>query len=246
MALSDGATSAKFAREAAIATVNGIIQYFEEHTLREFLCLGEEIQKRILLDYIIKCLIILAKKSGCSDPREFSATMLFFVSDEKNIICGHVGDGAIFITDRANKIILVSGPENENGISNKTFFPVSLNAIDHFRVNQINIQETSASQALMTSDGAFLMFYNRGNHDPANTAKEILGYVNTGVVSSNNDLKDALTQMAEVPSERLDDWSILIYSQKKLHSESCLKQVSMLTEELQKVSIIKKDKADEN
>lgn len=236
MALSDGATSAKFAREAAAATVNGIIQYFEEHTLEEFLCFDEEIRKRTLLDYIIKCLIVLAKKSGCSDSREFSATMLFLVSDEKNIICGHIGDGAIFITDEANKIIFVSGPENVDGFSNRTFFPVSLNAIDHFRVNQINIQETSASQALMTSDGAFLMFYNRGNHNPSNTAKEILGYVNTGIVSSNNDLKDALTQMAEVPSERLDDWSILIYSQKQLHSDSCLNQVSMLAEELQKAS----------
>ena len=49
MALSDGATSAKYAQEAARTTVSSIIQYFENHTLQEALRVRVEERKTTIL-----------------------------------------------------------------------------------------------------------------------------------------------------------------------------------------------------
>lgn len=234
MALSDGATSAKYAQEAARITVNSIIQYFEEHTLRDFLCNNIEDQKKLILECILKNLLSLAKEVDCLDSREFSATLLFFVSDGNDYIICHLGDGAIFLANESNDIIFYSEPENANNVSNRTFFCVSLDAIDHLRITHFNYTEVPMTQVLMTSDGVYLMFYNRGNLNPSATAKELLSYVDSDTISTDRDLQIVLSQMAEVASERLDDWSMIIYTQTKNRTESNLIQVSMLSEELEK------------
>ncbi len=235
MALSDGATSAKYAKEAAETTVNAIINYFEDNKLEDFLLNNHEEQKNIIIAYILRRLIALAKDVGCSNPREFSATMLFLVSNGKKIIIGHLGDGAIFLANPDNEILFTSAPDNMNGISNRTYFAVSADAIDHFRIVQLDLDEINVSQALMTSDGAYLMFYNRGNHDSSKTASELLSYANSEIITTNEDLRAVLQQMAEVASERLDDWSIIICNQKQKRGDYNVEPISMLSEELEKM-----------
>lgn len=235
MALSDGATSARYAREAAGATVKGIIQYFEEHTLEDFLALDPEEQKQTILSHVLHCLVLQARESGCSDPREFSATMLFLVNDGRKVICGHLGDGAVFLADSDNNIVYTSAPDNVEGSSTRTYFTVTADAAQHLRITELDVSADKVSQALMTSDGAYLMFYNRGGRDPSRTAGELLSYVNSGEITSNEDLRDAISQMAEIASERLDDWSVIICSDREEPSAAAKPEpVSMLAEELEK------------
>ena len=235
MALSDGATSAKYAQEAARTTVSSIIQYFENHTLKEFLNFSVEERKKTVLYCVLKKLAELAKEVGCADARQFSATMLFIVLDAENTVCCHLGDGAIFLADSNDNIVFFSEPENMDGITNRTFFSVSADAIDHIRMEQFENSVTSVSQALLTSDGAYLMLYNRGDHDPSVTVKELLSYINTDVITTNEDFQSVLSQMAEVASESMDDWSMIICSINKKRIDSELKPVSMLSEELEKI-----------
>lgn len=78
------------------------------------------------------------------------------------------------------------------------------------------------------------MFYNRGNRNALSTAKELLSYTKDGLISNDDDLCNVLNQMAEVPSERLDDWSVLIFDADQKRYESALEIVSMLSQENEK------------
>lgn len=237
MALSDGATSARYAGEAAKVTVESVINYFSGHTLNEFLMCDRAEQKETILNYILNGLRTYAKQVGCPDLREFSATLLFLVYDKTNMLTCHLGDGAIFLANSDNDIVFVSKPDNENVLSNQTFFIVSGDSAEHIRMNQFKISETGIIRALMTSDGAYLMFYNRGNLDASSTAKELLSYAKDKLISNDADLCNALNQMAEVPSERLDDWSVLIFDVDQRKNDSTLEIVSMLSEENEKIKM---------
>ncbi len=236
MALSDGATSAKYAKEAAKVTVESVIDYFSRHTLNEYLMCDQTEQKETILNHILNGLITFAKQVGCSDSREFSATLLFLINDGTNLLTCHLGDGAIFLANSNNDIVFVSGPDNINGFSNRTFFIVSKDAIEHIRIDQFEIAEIDIIRALMTSDGAYLMFYNRGNLNASSTAKELLSYTKDKLISNDDDLCRTLNQMAEIPSERLDDWSILIFDANQKKNNSTLEIVSMLSEEMKRIS----------
>lgn len=234
MALSDGATSARYAREAAQVTVESVINFFSGHSLKEFLMSGRTEQKEAILDHILNALITCAKQVHCSDYREFSATLLFLIYDGKNLVTCHLGDGAIFLANSRNDIVFVSEPDHMNGYANRTFFTVSREAAEHMRIDWFDLAETGIIRALMMSDGAYLMFYNRGNRNALSTAKELLSYTKDGLISNDDDLCNVLNQMAEVPSERLDDWSVLIFDADQKRYESALEIVSMLSQENEK------------
>ncbi len=234
MALSDGATSARFAKEAAKVTVESVINFFTGHTLSEFLMCGRTEQKEKVLNHILNALIICAKQVHCSDYREFSATLLFLIHDGTNLVTCHLGDGAIFLANSSNDIVFVSEPDQMNGYANRTFFAVSRDAIEHIRIDWFDLADTDIIRALMMSDGAYLMFYNRGNRNASSTAKELLSYTKDRLISNNDDLCNTLNQMAEVPSERFDDWSVLIYDADQKKYESVLEIVSMLSQENEK------------
>lgn len=236
MALSDGATSAKYALEAARITVARIISLFEELSLDEYKLKSEEDQKSMVIDHIVAGLRDYAEKAGCTDMREFSATALFLIRDEYNLLLFHLGDGAAFVADQKDTIIYVSEPENIGGSANRTYFSVSASADEHARIIWFNIHDMNISRTLITSDGAYLMFYNRGNRDVSLTVKELFTYIRSGMITTNEEFRQVLNQMAEVPSERLDDWSIMISDCGQNGESSEIEMISMLSEENMKRS----------
>lgn len=234
LALSDGASSAEYAEQSAWENVWAVLDYFGEISLSNYVTLTKKEKKKDILHACMNRLKQLSKRVGCADPIEFSATLQFCVSDRKWMIIGHLGDGAIFCFDRDGYLLFSS--EQENIIEeNKTYFTVSDNAQEHLRLHTFSLDKMPIDTVLMASDGVCFMFENRGNGYSAQTAEEIVGYVKQKIIQTNTDLAEILDQMAEVPIERSDDWSVLIWSRTmKLLEEEKPTVVSMLGEEKNK------------
>lgn len=242
LALSDGASSAAYAEQAAWENVWAVLDYFAEVSLSYYVTLTRKEKKKAILHACLKRLTRLSKRVKCSDPVEFSATLQFCVSDRKWLLIGHLGDGAIFCFDRYGCLLYCS--EQENVIEkNQTYFTISDNAQEHLRLHTFSLEKMPIDTVLMASDGVCLMFENRGNGVAAQTAEEIVGYVQQQIIQSNADLAEILNQMAEVPIERSDDWSVLIWSRTmKLLEEEKPTVISMLREEKNKY----KEKTNDN
>lgn len=234
VALSDGAGSAKYAETAAKNTVRAIIDYFSKISLKQYLGFSEREQKEEIISCVLIELKKAAKKKQCSNLREFSSTLLFCVGDCERMIFFHLGDGAILATDEACNPVYYSDPDNVEGSLTRTYFCVSHHAVEHSRI--ASFSSLAVHRVLMTSDGAYEMFQNRGDGDACQTMLEILSYHRNHIISTVPDFADILNQMAEIPSERFDDWSIaLIWN----HAVNRLQEVvitSMLDEEKEKYS----------
>lgn len=234
LALSDGASSADYAQASAEVTVSSLVEYFSNVSLSEFLSRSTDCQVREILNYLQNQIRGLSKEKECTDLRQFSSTVLLAVSDREDVLIFHLGDGEIFLLDTEGNICFVSGPDNAPGTSNVTYFSVSNDAEEHARLSVFSIREMRLESILMMSDGPEMMFYNRGIKRTDRTAAEILGYVRDGIIKSNEDLADILDQMAEIPAERMDDWSMIISDFRSAHVYKEPVVVSMLEEEHQK------------
>ena len=69
----------------------------------------------------------------------------------------------------------------------------------------------SKAQAIIMSDGVCPMFISRSG-SIARTAVELLEHIRTDALCTNEDLADALDQMVRLPVERMDDWSVGVWS----------------------------------
>ena len=206
MALADGAGQAKYAEDAAIRTVQSVRAFFRETPLSEFLKLDEYERKTVLLGAIRRKLMENLDFQN-SDAPEFSATLIFAVMDAETVLFGHLGDGAAYAADMNGELIFASEPDR--GAESRTWFSVSWDAEAHFRMETRPAREI-VNIALL-SDGPYAMFRNRGGGDASKTALELMGYAREGHIINSDDLKSALDQMAEIPSERMDDWSVILY-----------------------------------
>lgn len=233
MALSDGASSAKHAETAAHANVEAILRLFDNISLDDFIRKDADTQSAAILTACREMIRERAKAIRSSSARDYAATLLFAVFDGKNMLTGHLGDGAIFAMDANGRLAFSSDPDNYEEQSNRTYFTVSSDAEEHLR---LNLHEASDLVGLvMTSDGAYTMFRNRGGGDAANTALELMRYAAEGEMRCHADLADILNQMAEVPMERLDDWSVLIWDRRAAPRNEVVPKISsMLAEETAK------------
>jgi serine/threonine protein phosphatase PrpC len=134
LGLSDGAGSAKYAKEASTSNVNAIIRFFSKNSVEDFIELEKEEQINQILSYCFNELSESAKAIGDLNVREYSATLLFTVIKENTIIYGHIGDGAIYAVDKEYKCCYFSEPENKDS-SRKTYFTVSQNASEHLYID---------------------------------------------------------------------------------------------------------------
>ena len=223
-----------YAKAAAEVTVSSLIEYFENVRLSEFLKRNPDRQTCDLVGYLQRAIIALSKQLHCADLRQFSATVLLTVCDGEDVLIFHLGDGTIFLQDIEGHICYVSEPENVSGMLNATYFSVSSDAADHARICFFKVRGMQIGSVLMMSDGPYLMFYNRGMRQPDRTAAEILGYVRDGIINSNEDLADIMNQMAEVPGERMDDWSVIVSDFQPSGESSEPRIISMLEEEREK------------
>ena len=241
MALSDGAGSARFAKQAAWENVYAVLEYFEAVPLSVFLSLEEEQKKKDILDACRNRLCQFGGKEYRDYPLEFSATLLFYVYDGKHFVTGQLGDGAMFIFDRYCKCLFCSESVSMNGEKWQVYFTSSSEADSFMQIHVFDVEKMPVDKVLMASDGACLMFENRGGGMAAETAKEIVQFVRKGEIRSNTELADVLNQMAEVSSERLDDWSVLVWSGSTEFKKEKLRMISMLKEENEKYTKIGKE-----
>lgn len=233
LALADGASSAQYAREAAIANTGAVVSLFSRITLERFQKHDAERQAEDIITACHRQIKRFAKQVGCTDFKQFSATLLFAVFSKNSVLVGHLGDGAIYGTDDNGKIDFCSDPENIAGVSTRTRFTVSKNAKEYLRL--YSIEPKHCRNLVMTSDGAYSMFLGRGGMKAEVTAEELMGYMRDGGIATHTDLADVLNQMAEIPSERMDDWSVLMWDQNQEKTlEVRLEPVSMYQEEVHK------------
>ena len=231
MALSDGAGSAEFAKEAAELTVRSVTDFFLSASLSEFLTQEESKRKADILRAVRDALESHPSYRS-ENAGAFSATLLFAVMEGENFLFGHLGDGAVYAADNAGELAYESEPER--GVEGETYFTVSPQAARHLRLDTRKAEEISG--AVLLSDGPYLMFRNRGGGMARETAKELLDYAREGRLTKQEELRDALNQMAEYPGERLDDWSVLLFmrNQEGNLDASEPEAVSMLEEENKK------------
>lgn len=208
--LSDGAGSARYAAEAAQATVEAVLDHFSAVPLT-----AEEPLETLRASVLRTCrerLMDLWEQLGEPDIRHLSATLLFAVSSRERMLLGHLGDGMLTVLDRSGAILLDSPPEHRDGQANATYFVISPWGRQHLRLYSLDLSASPVDFLVMTSDGSWDMFKNRGSGDPVATVREFQQYVNEMDIASNADLADVLNQMAEVAVERMDDWSVLMWS----------------------------------
>lgn len=233
LALSDGASSAAYAQQAAVENCRGLCAYFEEHSLEDFLALDEPAQKRAIVDAC--CCTLLEFLAGLELPEranraDLAATLLFVVMDERHILIGHLGDGGIFCVDDG-KMVYASAPDNRNGVSNRTYFTVSPDADRHLRLHTLDRTQTPVRNILLTSDGAYHAlkeYYGSAE----STVLEMIELVKKGEVADAAGLRSVLSQIALAPIQRMDDWSVLLVDmQQPVPPQEPVEPVSMLREE---------------
>lgn len=234
LALSDGASSARYAQQAARACVAAVLSLFDSVPLSAFLALEATEQKRRILAACCEALTQLPGYAETDDFSDYASTLLFCVRDAENLLIGHIGDGMAFAADGEGENLFTSEPENAEELSNRTFFVTSSDSLAHLRLNVIDLHQSTAPCVLLVSDGPYAMLQGRSGGFPQKTAQELLSYVRDGGVSTNEQLADVLRQMAELPCERLDDWAVLILSSADAAQEELPQAVSMLAEEEEK------------
>lgn len=231
-ALSDGAGSAKYAEQASKLTLASVVNLFSEMPLGAFISLPEHNQKVMVIECVLKDIISNAKDNGCSDLSQYSATLLFAVWNDSDIVFFHIGDGSIIVTSKSNDILYLSSPDNIENNSYRTHFCVSTDA--HLYVDLKCLSLSDFSNVLMTSDGAYSMLSNRSDGCPELSMIELISYHQNNNISTNEEFADVLNQMAESPSERFDDWSIIMLKKDVLSYQGEIKTISMLEEEKRK------------
>lgn len=229
--LSDGASHAAYAAVAAQETVTAVLDYFTQFSLG-----GSDFVPQDFVDFCRARLLLKQESLGMPAIQHLSATLVFAVISEKYILIGHLGDGTIIALSPDGDTILHSQPEAHPEIPNGTYFVISPQAPEHLRFYCYDRREQPVDLLLLSSDGPYEMLCNRGNGNPVATARELQHYIRDCGLRTQEDLADVLNQMAEVPVERFDDWSLLIWSN-ALHpdqsSESPILH-SMYQEEMEK------------
>lgn len=207
-AVADGASSASFAEEAAGANVAAVLDYFETKGLDYFLRLEPEERSREILEACRRELYLVRERLG-TDWMQLSATLLFFVCDGERWAAGHLGDGVLLVQSRDGEGLLYSEPENA-GRKSATYFTVLPDAAEHLRIHAGSPDRTPG-RVLLMSDGPCNMFHTRSG-SIRETAEELLSYVRPDGIATAEDLADALDQMTVYAFDRMDDWSVVLWS----------------------------------
>lgn len=201
--LSDGASGSRFAREAAQANVDAVIDYFREHTARWFRGLTPREGARSITMYCLQRLRQQAVVLGGCAGGDLCATLQFALWDGEILTLGHLGDGFAMAVDAKGQTDRLCMPERRAG--QRMWFTVQQDAPDH-----LQLHHCEADSFLLTSDGAcgMLLGWSEGREEHA--AGILIDLVRRGEIETAEDLASFLNAMAAQPGDRLDDWSFLI------------------------------------
>ena len=168
LSLCDGAGSCAHAEEAASRISEWVISYVAEHFEELYEDFSQD-RKKALVEEGQRNLA----EAG-SLLKEYGCTLLFFAAAEDGRwICGHIGDGVMFMTDE-NGTEVLSKPEN--GLyKNETFFLSGADAAEHLRI-QTGKAETDTA-VLLSSDGCQDALYNWDLKQAAPAVTRINGWL---------------------------------------------------------------------
>ena len=206
LALSDGCSSAKYAEAAADANVDTVLRLFSRLSLREFL--RREDRAAGVIDPILAAMKRKYGKRFTETPSDFSATLLFAVTDGEDLLIGHLGDGNALCVREDGSSAFYS-PEDNAGSADRTFFTVSPGAKDRLRLTALPMRDVR--NVLLYSDGPQKMLWYRGDRDIEKAALELTDKVREGAIADCRTLSDTLAEMtADAMYQLMDDWSVLL------------------------------------
>ena len=218
LALSDGCSSAKYAEAAADANVDTVLRLFSGVPLRDFLR-----RDMTAADVIDPILAAMKKKYGkrfTEAPAEFSATLLFAVTDGSDLLIGHLGDGNALCVKKDGTTAFYS-PEDNDGAANRTFFTVSSDAKTRLRLTQL--PAAGVRNVLLYSDGPQKMLWYRGERNIERAALALAAEAQKGAVTDCAGLADTLAAMTgDAMYQLMDDWSMLLLDTQQPQCEDML------------------------
>lgn len=231
LALSDGAGNAQYAQLAARINCGAVVSFFgklkTEAEFGDFLALPEAERAQQLLTHCRQAIEEHMKRQRCEKVSAFSATLLFAVIGHERVLIGHLGDGGIYCWE--GDTLRYSPGENIDGLKNATYFTVSRSAAEHLRLTVL--PRGNLRGLLLTSDGTSGLF--QGGRVPL----KLLQYTVDGKLRTNRGLREALRQLVQVPMLRMDDWSVLLWTENPpdAEGEAVTEPVDMLAEEQEKL-----------
>lgn len=211
MALSDGAGTARRAKEAAQGIVETVTEFFCGMPLADFTLLSADQRRSLLLDSCRASLLRIRESAEETDIRQFSATFVFAVVSDTQLLVGNLGDGLAVVLEESGRLCLDFGPEAGLTGGNSTWFVISPDAEQHLRMQVLERSAERVDFLALTSDGIWELLCGRGDGDPVRTIRELRDYVRSGDLDGDDALADILNQMAELTDERMDDWSVVLW-----------------------------------
>lgn len=156
--LSDGAGSAKYAKEGASTIVESSINLFKS----QFELLYESDAETCARTIINNCIDNIEKKFKSTDNfsiHDYSGTLLVVAILESKCICVHVGDGIIGV-QKENSFEILSYPWNGE-YKNETVFVTSKKSIKEIDIKKFVL--TNETGFFIMSDGTQNSFYSSKN-----------------------------------------------------------------------------------
>lgn len=198
--LADGAGSKPFARESAELAIRTAKEYFMDPELSGVCDFSKE--------GFAQSINHAFRKEGYTE-KNAGTTLLFFFTDGKEILTGHLGDGLILFGDRAG-IGAHSLPENGE-FANQTFFFPSEKAADHLRIQKMAAERSKIY--IFMSDGIADLLYNVQMCRVSPAAEKLAGWAES---FKEKELEEILKDnLSSVFSEKVsDDLSIgIVYTE---------------------------------
>lgn len=210
LVLSDGDSEAQYAHEAAQATVRAVLDLFFHTRVGDFLALDEPSQRSAIIDACQRGVGRMAQQMECDQLDQFAATLLFAAWDDQHLVVGNLGDGGIFArTPEGTK--LISRPESWGREARHTDFTIDPQAKEHLRLQVFARDQLDVQTLMLTSDGTWSMLERRGGGRAERAVEELLALVHRGTVRDQDSLAAVLDAMTQRASDRMDDWSVLVW-----------------------------------
>ncbi len=155
--ISDGAGSAKYAREGAELTASAVIQLLSDHFFSIYNTSQDKIASKITGYVVGKIQNECARHGDGRTVRDYNATLLAVAVKGRKCLILHVGDGIIGCYSN-NRLEILSHPWNGE-FKNETVFITSKLAISTMDVVKTKVPYGNISYFMM-SDGTAISFYS--------------------------------------------------------------------------------------
>lgn len=231
LALSHGDGEAQYAHEGAQASVRAVLDLFFHTRVGDFLALDEPSQRSAIVKPCQQGIAQLAQEMDCDQLDQFAATLLFAAWDDQQLVVGSIGDGGVFARTKEGTRLL-SQPEHWGREARSTDFTIHPQAEAHLHLQVFPRAELDVQTLMLTGDGTWPMLERRGGGRAERAVEELLALVHRGTVRDQDSLAAVLDAMTLRTSDRMEDWSVLVWDRDQVDlGESLPEPDSMLERE---------------